>query len=93
MGVTFDLSYLPPIFISDLGYINVTYKTGPGFSNDEKITIDVHSSLELKFDENASFSTNQVKFRTIRNVIGYIRGRDEPDRYVLVGNHFDAWVS
>ncbi|PAV91734.1 hypothetical protein WR25_25582 [Diploscapter pachys] len=59
------------------GYINVTYKTGPGFSNDETITIDVHSSLELK---------------TVRNVIGYIRGRDEPDRYVLVGNHFDAWV-
>lgn len=49
----FNISYLPPLFIADLGYINVTYKTGPGFSDGEKITIDVHSSLELKFDENA----------------------------------------
>ena len=25
------------------------------------------------------------------NVIGYIRGSVEPDRYVLLGNHRDAW--
>jgi N-acetylated-alpha-linked acidic dipeptidase len=31
-------------------------------------------------------------FRTIQNVIGYIRGSDEPDKYVILGNHYDAWV-
>lgn len=25
------------------------------------------------------------------NVIGYIRGSVEPDRYVMIGNHRDAW--
>lgn len=33
-----------------------------------------------------------VILRTIRNVIGYIHGADDPDRYVILGNHFDAWV-
>ena len=28
----------------------------------------------------------------IYNVIGTIYGREEPDRYVLIGNHRDAWV-
>jgi len=30
--------------------------------------------------------------RTIQNVVGYIKGEIEPDRYVILGNHFDAWV-
>lgn len=30
--------------------------------------------------------------RRVRNVIGYVRGATEPDRYVLLGNHYDAWV-
>ena len=25
------------------------------------------------------------------NVIGVIRGKEEPDRYVLLSNHRDAW--
>ncbi|KAI0496509.1 hypothetical protein KFK09_022828 [Dendrobium nobile] len=29
---------------------------------------------------------------TIQNVIGVIEGREEPDRYVLFGNHRDAWT-
>ncbi|VDM78546.1 unnamed protein product, partial [Strongylus vulgaris] len=57
--------------------INTTYRVGPGFHSDERLTMDVHSSLKIK---------------KIRNVIGYIRGKDEPDRYVILGNHFDAWV-
>ncbi|CAB3410348.1 unnamed protein product [Caenorhabditis bovis] len=59
-----------------VGY-NLTYRLGPGFTNDEKISINVHSELKKK---------------RIRNVIGYIRGSQEPDRYVMLGNHFDAWV-
>ena len=27
----------------------------------------------------------------IPNVIGYIKGAIEPDRYVMLGNHRDAW--
>ncbi|KHN84184.1 Glutamate carboxypeptidase 2 -like protein [Toxocara canis] len=30
--------------------------------------------------------------RTITNVIATMRGAEEPDRYVLFGNHVDAWV-
>lgn len=55
----------------------MTYRLGPGFSSQEKLTIDVHSVLQTK---------------KIRNVIGYLKGHDEPDRYVILGNHFDAWV-
>lgn len=29
---------------------------------------------------------------TIQNVFGVIRGREEPDRYVILGNHRDAWT-
>jgi N-acetylated-alpha-linked acidic dipeptidase len=29
---------------------------------------------------------------TIRNVFAVIRGLEEPDRYVLLGNHRDAWT-
>merc|ERR1712212_579321 len=29
--------------------------------------------------------------RVSSNVIGVLRGSEEPDRYVMVGNHRDAW--
>ena len=35
---------------------------------------------------------NKLVNRTIYNVIGYIRGNVEPDRYVMIGNHRDSWV-
>lgn len=35
---------------------------------------------------------NELRTRQIFNVIGTIRGSLEPDRYVLMGNHRDAWV-
>lgn len=60
------------------GLTNITYRLGPGFvTRGQQVRINVHSSLQR---------------RTIRNVIGYIRGSQEPDRYVILGNHFDAWV-
>ncbi|KAH8934801.1 hypothetical protein BDL97_18G103500 [Sphagnum fallax] len=40
---------------------------------------------------NLSFSANQTVTR-IRNVIAVIKGSEEPDRYVILGNHRDAWV-
>uniref|UniRef100_A0A1I7Y108 Peptidase_M28 domain-containing protein n=1 Tax=Steinernema glaseri TaxID=37863 RepID=A0A1I7Y108_9BILA len=50
---------------------------GPGLRSGQKVKIDVRSSLEK---------------RKIKNVIGYLKGSDEPDKYVILGNHFDAWV-
>lgn len=35
---------------------------------------------------------SKLETKTINNVIAQIRGKDEPDRYVLMGNHRDAWV-
>lgn len=35
---------------------------------------------------------NQETIGTMRNVIGTIPGTDEPHRWVVVGNHRDAWI-
>nr|XP_039258723.1 putative N-acetylated-alpha-linked acidic dipeptidase [Styela clava] len=62
------------------GDMNITYRYGPGFQglhNTSKMTMHVTTTNERK---------------TVHNVIGYIRGYIEPDRYVLFGNHRDAWV-
>ncbi|KAH1228019.1 putative glutamate carboxypeptidase AMP1 [Glycine max] len=34
----------------------------------------------------------ELKVATIENVFAIIKGREEPDRYVLLGNHRDAWT-
>ncbi|MGH0134288.1 UNVERIFIED_CONTAM: hypothetical protein FKN15_028052 [Acipenser sinensis] len=34
---------------------------------------------------------SDIKYRTIHNVIGYLKGITNPDRYVLVGSHHDSW--
>ncbi|KAK2989608.1 hypothetical protein RJ640_027382 [Escallonia rubra] len=36
--------------------------------------------------------TGQNIISTIQNVIGVIEGAEEPDRYVILGNHRDAWT-
>ena len=38
------------------------------------------------------FRSNFRKRKTVKTVIGYIKGWLEPDRYVLLGNHRDAWT-
>ena len=43
------------------------------------------AAVHLKVD-------NDERIGTLRNVIGRIRGREEPDRWVILGNHRDAWV-
>ncbi|XP_027070554.1 probable glutamate carboxypeptidase LAMP1 isoform X1 [Coffea arabica] len=40
---------------------------------------------------NLSYTGKQV-ITTIQNVIGIIEGVEEPDRYVILGNHRDAWT-
>ncbi|GMR57002.1 hypothetical protein PMAYCL1PPCAC_27197 [Pristionchus mayeri] len=59
------------------GNVNVTYRLGPGLRDGHTTVVDVKSSLETKH---------------VHNVVGYIPGQDEEDRYVILGNHFDAWV-
>lgn len=61
------------------GGFNFTYHLGPGFLT--------NSSLKLHLQVN-----NNLVNKTIHNVVGYIKGRVEPDRYVIIGNHRDAWV-
>lgn len=58
------------------GELNSTYYLGPGFQADRKVKLHVRTSN---------------KIATIHNTIGIIYGDVEPDRYVLVGNHRDAW--
>ncbi|CAJ0917294.1 unnamed protein product, partial [Mesorhabditis belari] len=59
------------------GGLKLDYRLGPGLDNDAKVTLEVHSIYETK---------------TINNVLGYIKGAEEPDRFVILGNHYDAWV-
>lgn len=40
---------------------------------------------------NLSYTGKQV-ISTIQNVIGVIEGAEEPDRFVILGNHRDAWT-
>ncbi|XP_077966171.1 glutamate carboxypeptidase 2-like [Styela clava] len=62
------------------GGLNITYRLGPGFSG--------------KYDTSKMrmHVANRNEMKTVHNVIGYIRGAVEPDRYVILGNHRDAWA-
>eukprot|EP00249_Psilotum_nudum_P016054 c25636_g2_i1 orf=268-1953(+) len=60
---------------------------------------DWHGSLELheyrlgRGPGKLNFSYEAIqKVVTIRNVFAVIKGSEEPDRYVLLGNHRDAWT-
>ncbi|XP_067363041.1 N-acetylated-alpha-linked acidic dipeptidase 2 isoform X2 [Channa argus] len=62
------------------GALNISYRIGPGFTNDfrsQKVRMNIYTN-------------NKVS--RIYNVIGRIRGALEPDRYVILGGHRDAWV-
>ena len=36
--------------------------------------------------------TNVKKIATVNNVIAVFKGWEEPDRYVIMGNHRDSWT-
>ncbi|CAJ0605926.1 unnamed protein product [Cylicocyclus nassatus] len=59
------------------GGLNVPYNLGPRLTNGFKTRISVGGHFEE---------------REIQNVIGYIKGAEEPERYVILGNHYDAWT-
>ena len=58
---------------------NTTYKLGPGFDQD-------HQGWKVNLVVN-----NYLKDTKSDNIIGVIQGSEEPDRYVIIGNHRDAW--
>ncbi|VDL82262.1 unnamed protein product [Nippostrongylus brasiliensis] len=73
------------------GALNVTYNLGPGLNNNLKTTITVNGGLEVKDIPKIRY-ISPIGFRRIMNVVGYLTGSEEPDRYVILGNHYDAWT-
>ena len=62
------------------GHLNIDYNLGPGFGG-------AASTNKVKLEVN-----NREEVRTIYNVIGRIDDTLEPDRYVIIGSHRDAWM-
>nr|XP_039259813.1 N-acetylated-alpha-linked acidic dipeptidase 2-like isoform X1 [Styela clava] len=63
------------------GGLNITYKLGPGFEE----ALNETSKIKMHV-------TTKNQRAIVHNIFGYITGHKEPDRYVLIGNHRDAWV-
>lgn len=59
------------------GGLNITYKTGPGYTDKRKVTLTVE---------------NIIQHRDISNIIAVIQGHFETDKYVIVGAHIDSWI-
>ncbi|CAI2356612.1 unnamed protein product [Caenorhabditis sp. 36 PRJEB53466] len=59
------------------GSLNVTYRYGPGLISNQKLRLTVHARNEE---------------RKIQNVLGFIKGSEEPEKFVLLSNHYDAWT-
>ena len=60
------------------GVTNASFNVGPGFNIS-------NSTIRLEIN-------NKIVMKSIYNVIGTIYGQEEPDRYVLIGSHRDAWL-
>ncbi|XP_041461440.1 N-acetylated-alpha-linked acidic dipeptidase 2-like [Lytechinus variegatus] len=61
------------------GGLNTTYPVGPGFGAP-------YQGMKTRVVINSV--SDQY---TIYNTVGFIRGAIEPERYVIIGNHRDAW--
>lgn len=79
MSFTFTILYILGDTVPDdwKGSLDITYRLGPGLKDGMKVKLEIH---------------NQYNDTPIYNVIGTIYGKEEPDRYVLLGNHRDSWV-
>ncbi|CAG5118526.1 unnamed protein product, partial [Candidula unifasciata] len=60
------------------GGLAITYRTGPEFLEPA-----------MKIQLNVTTRNERAK---VENVFGIIKGTVEPDRYILIGNHRDAWI-
>ncbi|XP_070577802.1 N-acetylated-alpha-linked acidic dipeptidase 2-like [Ptychodera flava] len=59
------------------GKMDLTYNIGPEMKDNKTVRLEVNNVNQ----KNYTYTT-----------IGYIKGSLEPDRYVILGNHRDAWV-
>lgn len=59
-----------------IGGLGVSYKTGPGHSNDRLVNMTVIRNLVQ---------------RKISNLVAEIKGKYEEDRYIIIGAHIDSW--
>ncbi|XP_077996989.1 N-acetylated-alpha-linked acidic dipeptidase 2-like [Glandiceps talaboti] len=59
------------------GNLDITYNIGPDMKDNRTVKLEVNN----KNQRNYTYTT-----------VGYIKGSLEPDRYVIIGNHRDAWV-
>ncbi|TRY80424.1 hypothetical protein TCAL_04806 [Tigriopus californicus] len=70
---------VPPDWMG--GIAGVEYRLGGSF-DPEKCATNCRLSIEVN---------NKLERKVSSNVVGILRGSEEPDRYVLLGNHRDAW--
>ncbi|XP_052272882.1 glutamate carboxypeptidase 2-like isoform X3 [Dreissena polymorpha] len=92
--------YMPGIPCHPVGY-GIAVKIMEALAGIE-VPIDWRGKMNVTYKFGGSFNTNgwkahifvstAPKMVTTYNAFGIIRGAVEPDRYVLVGNHRDAWV-
>jgi len=61
------------------GIANLVYRMGGKFNSE-----NIGSKVEVNVN-------NKQQEKDNANVIGVIYGKEEPDRYVMLGNHRDAW--
>ncbi|KAJ8299048.1 hypothetical protein KUTeg_023108, partial [Tegillarca granosa] len=59
------------------GGFNFTFRFGPKLRNRRQVKMNVK---------------NELKYAKVHNVCGKIKGKIEPDRFIIIGNHRDAWV-
>lgn len=71
------------------------------FMDDDSITVPknfqgglkVRYNLQTKGSKKVTLKVyNELKVNNILVVCGTMYGKEEPDRYILIGNHRDAWV-
>nr|XP_045616000.1 glutamate carboxypeptidase 2-like [Procambarus clarkii] len=59
------------------GGLDFPYRLGPGLDNGARVKLEVNNKFTTK---------------TVQDVVGVLKGSLEPDRFVLLGNHYDAWT-
>merc|ERR1719430_430899 len=94
-------AYLPKIPVQPIGYTDAEQilnkmagdDAPDGWQGGLNITYKIGGSLieELKGGKITVEVNNMQKETVSSNVIGVIYGEVEPDRYVMLGNHRDAW--
>ena len=93
-----DVTDLPKIPSQPIGYddakVILEYMDGPPVPEEWQGAINVTYNLGGSTKDGCKFklsSHNYFSDVKSSNVIGYIKGKIEPDRYVMLTNHRDAW--